>query len=95
MKEAKQMGWMLLGVVVGFAIGGYVLLKIFEVTGTKLAENPTLAILVALPVLGGGLVGGGYLAQWLVYRYEKNKRKKRQEAKDAKPFAGGKKKKKK
>jgi len=76
------MGWMMLGVVLGFAIGGYALLKVFEATDDSLAKNPTLAILVAIPILGGGLVGGGYLAQWLVHRYDRSKRRKKQETKE-------------
>ena len=94
MKEVKQMLWMVLGVLVGFSTGLYALLKLFEVTGNRIADNPTLALFVAIPILGGGLVGGGYLAQWLVYRYTKAQRAKRQAARDEAWPAKSKKKKK-
>ena len=78
MKELKQMGWMVLGVVGGFGLGLFLLLKLIDATGNRIPESPTLALFVSVPILGGGLVGGGYLAQWLVYKYQKGQRKKAQ-----------------
>jgi hypothetical protein len=83
MKELKQMGWMVLGVVGGFLLGLWVFLEIFQVTGSSPAANPTLSLILAVPILGGGLVGGGALAQWLVHRRERVLRRKRQKEKDA------------
>ncbi|MCE5217160.1 hypothetical protein LLH03_09050 [bacterium] len=83
MKEAKHMGWMLLGVVIGLGLGIYLLLKIFEWTGGRLADSPTLSIFVAVPILGGGLVGGGYLAQWLIYKREKKHRQRKRAERNA------------
>ena len=86
MKELKQMFWMMLGVVGGFALGAYVLVMHIFRLWPHLQGNPSLCLLVLVPVLGGGLVGGGYLAQWLVYRYDRAQRRKRQAEKDmAKP----------
>ena len=78
MKELKQMMWMVLGVVGGFSIGLGILLQIIQATGDYIPKHPTVALLVSVPILGGGLVGGGYLAQWLVYKYTKAQRKKKQ-----------------
>ena len=74
--------WMVLGVVGGFAIGGIILLEIFQNTGDVITKHPTLALFVAVPILGGGLIGGGYLAQWLVYKHQKAQRRKRQAEKE-------------
>lgn len=83
------MFWMMLGVVGGFGLGGYVLLRIYQAR-PDLASHPTLALFVSLPILGGGLVGGGYLAQWLVYKYERRQRDKRKADKEeAKSMAPG------
>ena len=37
---------------------------------------------MSVPILGGGLVGGGYLAQWLVSKYDRAQRRKLQAEKD-------------
>ena len=81
MKEIKQMFWMMLGVLGGFGIGLYVLVRIIQ-EREEIADNSTLSLVLAIVILGGGLLGGGYLAQWLVYRYERAKRRKRQAEKD-------------
>ncbi len=91
MREVKQMLWMVLGVLVGLAVGIVAVLEVMQLTGAKVADSPTLTVVVAIPLLLGGLLGGGYLAQWLVYRYTKAKRKKKQAERD-KTRIGGKKK---
>ena len=93
MKEAKHMVWMLLGVAVGLGAGLYLLLKVFQWTGGSIAESPVLVIVLAIPILGGGLMGGGYLAQWLVYKYEKRKRQIRKAEKEQATFGAKKRKK--
>ena len=96
MREFKQMLWMMLGVVIGLGIGAYALMNIVA-HWKELADNPTLSLLVAVPILGAGLAGGGYLAQIIVEKYEKNKKKKQKEKAELEPLAArkGKKKRKK
>lgn len=84
--------WMLLGCVVGLGLGILLLFKIFEWTHSTIANNGMLSLAVALPILGGGLVGGGLLAQWLLYRGERRRRAKRRAEKAS---AAGRKKRKK
>jgi len=92
MKEAKNMLWMLLGCVIGLGLGIVLLFKIFEWTHGTIADNGLLSLAVALPILGGGLVGGGLLTQWILYRGERRKRARR---KAEKQNAAGRKKRKK
>jgi Tfp pilus assembly protein PilN len=93
MKELKQMLWMMLGVLVGLAIAGYALMWIVALW-PQLGDNQSLSLLVAVPILGGGLAGGGYLAQKLVERYEKGKKRKAKVKAEAEPLAARKGKKK-
>lgn len=81
MSELKQMGWMVLGVLVGFALGVVVYFGITQVWG-QVSRSPSLSIVLAVPILGGGLVGGGALAQWLVKRYVRTQKRRRQREKD-------------
>ena len=76
MKEFKRMLWMMLGVVVGFAAGLYVLVLVFG-RWPHLGDS-SVALFVSVPILGGGLVGGGYLAQWLLLRYDRAQRQRKQ-----------------
>lgn len=79
MKELKHMFWMMLGVLIGFAAGLFIFIRINQ-AWPEIADSH-ITLLVAIPILGGGLLGGGYLAQWLVYRYERAKRQKKQDEK--------------
>jgi hypothetical protein len=82
MKEAKNMLWMLLGCVLGFGLGIYLFFKIFEWTGGHIGDNGLLSLALAVPTLGGGLVGGGLLTQWILYRGERRKRARRKAEKE-------------
>lgn len=82
MKEAKNMLWMLLGCVIGLGVGILLLFKIFEWTHGTIADNGLLSLAVAVPVLGGGLVGGGLLVQWILYRCDRRRRAKRKAEKE-------------
>ena len=86
------MFWMMLGVLAGFGAGLYALVRILEAR-PGLQETRTLLLLIAIGLLGTGLIGGGYLVQWLISKYEKRKRN-RQRA-DTKQEKSGKKKKRK
>lgn len=81
MKELKHMFWMMLGVVIGFAAGLFIFIRINQ-AWPEIGDTH-LALAVAIVLLGGGLLGGGYLAQWLVYRYERARRRKKQDEKKA------------
>ncbi len=93
MKEAKQMFWMMLGVLIGIAVGALVLVKLFEWRPT-IGDNPTLSLFISVPIIGAGLAGGGYLAQILVEKYERRKKRKQQVEKEKEPFRKKRKKKK-
>lgn len=78
--------WMMLGVLLGLGIAGYGLMWIVALW-PQLGDNQTLSLLVAVPILGAGLAGGGYLAQKLVERYEKGKKKRAKAKAEAEPLA--------
>jgi len=92
MKELKQMFWMILGVVAGFGLGALAFVHLME-RFKSIAASPTLSLFIAVPVLGGGLIGGGYLAQILVEKYDRAKRRKAKALKEQAPFRQKKKKK--
>jgi uncharacterized protein YacL len=93
MKELKNMLWMMLGVVIGLALAALALIKIFELK-PDIADSPTLSLVVAVPLLALGLGGGGWVAQRILERFDKARRRKVQAQKEQDPFRKSRKKKK-
>lgn len=93
MKELKNMLWMILGVVIGLALAALALIKIFELK-PEIGDSPTLSLVVSVPLIALGLGGGGWVAQRLLEKYDKVKRRKAQAKKEQDPFRKSRKKKK-
>ena len=93
MKEFKNMLWMMLGVLIGVAIAAFALIKIFEIK-PEIGDSPTLSLVISVPIIALGLGGGGWVAQRLVEKYDKSKRRKLQAQKEQEPFRKSRKKKK-
>lgn len=86
------MSWIMLGVVVGVALAVYAYIKIQEVW-QNMGDNPTIALLVAVPVFALGIGGGGWVAQWLVHKYDRRQRRRQKAEREQAKFGPKKKKK--
>ncbi len=76
MSEITRLFTSLLGVILGGVAGGslyYLLVSYYE----KMVGQPTLSLVSALILIGGGVVGGGYLALTLTTKVQKARKAKR------------------
>jgi hypothetical protein len=81
MSDLTRIFTSVLGIAIGAGVGGglyYLLFRYYE----KLAGQPTLALLSALVLIGGGILGGGYLALILTTKFQKARRAKRRSRAD-------------
>lgn len=72
--------WGAIGAVVGFGAGVLAYFAIFKMFPEQLGQVPTLSMVAVFALGGGGMMGGGWLALYLVARRDKAKREKAREA---------------
>ncbi len=75
MTDITRMLTSLLGVVVGGGIGAalyYLVFRYYE----KAAGMPGLSLAAFIVLIGGGVLGGGYLALWLTTKVQKARKAK-------------------
>lgn len=80
----RHMVYMLIGAVSGLVLGLVVLLVVFRVWGETFQDQGLVVLLVVGVCVIGGLTGGAYTVQAIVYRLNKRKKKEEREAKKKK-----------
>jgi len=71
-EEIYRLVWTLIGALTGVAVGFGLMTVIFS----RLKDaSPGIMLICVMVFMGGGLVGGGYLALWVIGRKQKIVRK--------------------
>lgn len=73
-EEIYRLVWTLVGALTGVALGFSLMTIVFsQLLGGN--ASPGIMLVCVMGFMGGGLVGGGYLALWLIGRKQKGVRK--------------------
>lgn len=92
MRDISRLLASLVGVIIGGGVGAsgfYLLFRFYE----PAAGMPGLTLSAAIVLVGGGVLGGGYLALLTITKVQKARRAKARRKKEAKKFASTKKRK--
>jgi hypothetical protein len=73
------MGLMMAGALVGVVIGALGLLLVFRQWGEKIQDNGALMLVLVMGFVVGGLVGGAYGMQAIIYRIDRAHKKQKKE----------------
>lgn len=77
--STRQMGLMMLGALVGVVIGALGLLAVFRQWGERIQDNGALMLVIVMGFVVGGLVGGAYGMQAILYRIDRARKKQKKE----------------
>lgn len=92
MKDISRLLASLVGVVLGGGVGAggfYLLFRFYE----PIAGMPGVTLGSAIVLVGGGVLGGGYLGLMIITKVQKARRAKARRKREAKRFVSAKKKK--
>ncbi len=77
----RQMFIIMLGALVGMLIGAAALLWVFRMWGEHIQDNGLYVLLTVGTLVIGGLTGGAYLTQWVLFRIDKARKRSKKDRK--------------
>ncbi|MCX7599119.1 MAG: hypothetical protein N2512_09665 [Armatimonadetes bacterium] len=73
------MGLMMVGALAGVVVGAVGLLMVFRQWGEQIQDNGALMLVLVMGFVVGGLVGGAYGMQAILYRTERARKRQKKE----------------
>ena len=75
----RQMFVIMLGGILGMLIGAVALLYVFRTWGTYIQDNGLYVLLTVGGLIIGGLTGGAYATQAIIFRIERARKKRKKQ----------------